>query len=89
MAGIATRRTVGSVVLAAIVTMLLAACLPFPTLGESSNGMSPSIDTEAVATAVTATSSNIESTVVETSIDGLTTRLWVAPVLPVGTLTAW
>jgi hypothetical protein len=50
--------------------------------------MTNSIDTEAIATAVTATSENIETTAVETSIDGLTTRLWVAPKITSEGLTA-
>lgn len=40
-----------------------------------------SIDTQSIAEAVTATSDSIASTLVETSTDGLTTRLWVAPII--------
>lgn len=49
-------------------------------------GSSP-IDTELVATEVTATTNSIESTTVETSVDGLTTLLYVRPVITSAGLT--
>ena len=87
MARVGTRRTIGSGALSAAVVLLLTACLPFPPLGESSNGMKNSIDTTAVAEAVTATSDAIETTIVETTIDGLTTALYVRPQISTESLT--
>jgi len=88
MAGVAVRRTAIGATIGAALLVLLTACLPIQLPGESSNGMTSKIDTAAIAQAVTATSASIETTIVETSIDGLTTRLWVAPQITTAGFTA-
>lgn len=67
--------------LAATFTLLvsLSACFALP---------SNAIDTESIATEVTATTDSIESTIVETSVDGLTTLLYVRPVITTAGLTS-
>jgi hypothetical protein len=67
------RRASAPIVLAIFVVTLLTACLQPMTRD--------SIDTDAIAEAITATSDSIDSTAVETSIDGLTTHLYVRPVV--------
>ena len=75
------RRVATAVGIAALVVGSLSACFLLPSLpsGESSNTMTNSLDTEAIAEAVTATSPSIETTTVDTRIDGLTTLLYVRP----------
>jgi hypothetical protein len=79
-----------AVALGAVVALmiLLSACTAPLTLGESSNGMTNSLDTAAIAEAITATSDSIELTTVETSRDGLTTKLYVRPTISTGGLTS-
>ena len=71
-----TRRMTGMA--AAAMILLLAAC----------SSPSESLDTAAIADAVTATSDSIESTSVETSRDGTTTLLYVRPTITTDGLTA-
>lgn len=79
MAGVVRRASVLASTIAALV--FLSACAIAVPFGESSNGMTSSLDTAEIADAITATSSTIESTIVETSLDGLTTRLYVVPTI--------
>ena len=81
------RRVLSGVALAGATVMLLAACSPFDILRLGSRAVQE-VDTAAIAEAVTATSDTIDMTYVETRIDGLTTHLWVAPVLTSDGLTA-
>lgn len=80
MARVGTRAG-AAVGIAVAVLALLSACLFIPTSGESSNGMTPSLDTAALAEAVTATSGSITETTVSTSRDGFTTKLYVRPTI--------
>lgn len=78
-----------SAVGAVIVLLLLSACsLILPTPGESGSPMTNSLDTSAIADAVTATSGNIDSTRIETARDGTTTVLYVRPTISTAGLTA-
>ena len=84
-----TRR--GARVVGALLALLLSlsACSPLlPTPGESGSPMTNSLDTSAIAGAITATSGTIESTDVETALDGATTVLFVRPTISTGGLTS-
>lgn len=83
-----TRRASKVVALALTALVLLTACSHLPFIGESSNGMKNNVDTTAIAAAITETSASIESTLVDTSLDGLTTRLYVRPVITTDGLTS-
>lgn len=90
MAGVVARRATAALAVAALVVASLTACFLIPSFpsGESSNGMTNSLDTDAIAEAVTATSASIETTTVDTRVDGLTTLLYVRPVITTAGLTA-
>ena len=88
MARVGTRRAVAAVGTAVAVLMLLSACFLIPTSGESSNGMTPSLDTAAIAESITATSDSITTTDVSTSRDGFTTKLYVRPAISTPGLTS-
>lgn len=68
-----------AVTTAIVLLMSLTAC--FAARGDS-------VDTDAVADAITATSESVEVTYVETSLDGLTTSLWVNPLITTDSLTS-
>lgn len=88
MARVGARRTVAAVGTAVAVLVMLSACFFIPTSGESSNGMTNSLDTAAIAESITATSESITTTDVSTSRDGLTTKLYVRPAISTPGLTA-
>lgn len=88
MARVTARRATATATLATALVLLLTACIPLPFTGESSDGMTNSIDTAAIAAAVTATSDSIETTVVETNLSGVNTHLWVAPQITTAGFTA-
>lgn len=88
MAGVTRWRAAAAMGTAALMLALLSACVSPFTPGESSNGMTSSEKTDSLAEAITATSANITTTYVETGRDGLTTNLWVNPVLSGDSLSA-
>ena len=82
------RRATAAGALLALV-LALSACSPLlPTPGESGSPMTNSLDTSAIADAITATSATIESAEVETTRDGVTTVLFVRPTISTGGLTS-
>ena len=83
------RRMLTTLTMAIMIAAALSACALLPQNSqESGNGMSGSIDTVALGEAITATSPNIESTVIDVTLDGFNHALFVGPVITSAGLTS-